>query len=277
MSLVSQLHKDGVGKHFLKRIQKHFPFRISLLEAPFEESDHEREKAFSKGQFHKERVFHGMDVAGSMGGRADENYLYSTRRFPGNTANNTIGGGTLTAGDNPYFTTGINDQGNQMGYFSIPQLTYQQTNMGPKGQIPKGQAYQMSELGIAFNANAKVADVLQLLDVSSLTFNMQQGGYLIYHGPIVNWPGGVGPYGFAGNSTTATTTTINVQGVSNGVPTPASTRKLSLPRIFGPTDMFQYTLTQSANLPADNSAVALSAFTEIRINLFGLYRSDIPQ
>lgn len=273
MSLVSQLRKDGVAKHFLNRVQTLFPFRISLLEAPFEELDHEREKAFSQGQFHKERVFHGMDVVGSMGGRADDNYLYSTRRFPGNTTNNTIGGGTLTAGDFPYFTTGINDQGNQMGYFSIPQLTYQQTNMGPKGQVPKGQAYQMNEMGIAFNANATVANVAQLLDVSSLTFNMQQGGYLIYHGPIANWPGGVGPYGFA--STTVTTTTI--QGATNGVPTPASTRKLSLPRIFGPTDMFQYTLTQSANLPADNSAVALTAFTEIRINLFGLYRSDIPQ
>lgn len=273
MSLVSQLRKDGVARHFLKRVQPYFPFRISLLEAPFEELDHEREKAFRKGTQFSERKFHGMDIVGSSSGRADDNYLYSTRRYPLNTANNTIGGGAVAAGSNPYFTTGINDTGASMGYFSLSSLTYQQTNMGPKGQIPKGQAYQMNELGIAFNASATVANVAQLMDVSHLIFNMQQGAYLIYHGPIANWPGGVGPYGFA--TTTATTTTI--QGATNGVPTPASTRKLSLPRVFGPTDMFEYNLVTAANLPADNSAVALTAFTEIRLNLFGLYRSDIPQ
>jgi hypothetical protein len=274
MNLVQSLLKDGVGRHFLKRAER-LGVRVSFLEAPTEELNHEQEKRWRKGQ--TEARFHTMAAGSGNLVRADDNYLYSTRRYPGNTANNTIGGGTLTAGDTSFFTTGINDSGSQMGYFSIPQLTYQQTNMGPKGQIPKGQGYEMWELGVAFNANAKVADIAALLDVSSLSFNMQLGGYVIYQGPIVMWPGGSGVYGFAGVATTATTTTINVQQGSNGMPSPASVRRLQSPRIFAATDNFAYVLTQSANTPADNAAVALSAFTEIRIQLFGNFLSQIPQ
>ncbi len=276
MSLVSQIMKDGVGRHFLKKALEAGFGPLSFLESPFEEQDHERMRREAKGQKGPVMV-HSMGSGGQSSERRDDNYLYSTRRFPGNTTNNTIGSGALAAGDFPYFTTGINDQGNQMGYASIPQLTYQQTNMGPKGQIPKGQAYEMNQMGISFNASAKVADVLALLDASTLTFNMQQGAYLLYQGPIALWPGGTGPWGFAAAATTATTTTINVQGATNGLPSPASIRTLNWIRYFGETDMFQYTLTQTAALPADNSTIALSNFTEIRIQLFGLYRSSIPQ
>lgn len=274
MNLVQMLMKDGVGKHFLKRAALAGLAKISFLEAPFEELDEERTKRARRGERSEQR-FHAMAAGGSGQIRADDNYLYSTRRFPGNTSNNTIGGGTLAGGANQYFTSGINDAGSQMGYFSIANLSYQQTNMGPKGQIPSGQGYEMHELGVSFNANAKVADILQLLDVTSMTFNMQIGGYLIYHGPIIGWPGGTGPYGFAGVATTAATTTINVQAASNGMPSPASVRRLSQPRVFAPTDNFSYNLEQTANLPADNSAVALSAFTEIRLSLFGLFLSRI--
>lgn len=283
MNTTQQIMKDGLGKHWLRRASAALagtigaPLRMSFLEAPFEEVDEARAKRAKKGQTGHENTFHAMAASGQGIVRVDDNFLYSTRRYPGNTANNTIGGGTITAGDNSYFMTGINDAGSQMGYFSLANLTYMQTNMGPKGQIPKGQGYEMYEIGVSFNANAKVADILQLLDISSMRFNMQIGGYVLYQGPILNWPGGTGPYGFAAAATTATTTTINIQGASNGMPSPASVRRLSQPRIFAPTDNFEYVITQSANLPADNSAVALSAFTEIRINLFGSFISAIPQ
>jgi hypothetical protein len=274
MNLVQSLLKDGVGRRFLAGAER-LGVRFSFLEAPIEELNHEQEKRWRKGQ--KEARFHTMAAGSQNEIRADDNYLYSTRRYPGNTANNTIGGGALTAGDTSFFTTGINDSGSQMGYFSIPQLTYQQTNMGPKGQIPKGQGYEMWEVGVAFNANAKAADVAALLDVSSLSFNMQLGGYVIYQGPIALWPGGTGVYGFAAAATTVAATTVSTQAVSNGMPSPASVRRLQQPRIFAATDNFAYILTQSANLPADNSAVALSNFTEIRIQLFGNFVSQIPQ
>lgn len=276
MNLARQLIKDGVGRHFLSKAEKALGVRISFLEPSFEELDHERVKRQRKG-IGGEQKFHAMAASSANLVRADDNYLYSTRRYPGNTANNTIGAGALAAGDTSFFTTGINDSGSQMGYFSIPQLTYQQTNMGPKGQIPKGQGYEMDQVGVAFNANAKVADVAALLDASALSFNMQLGGYVIYQGPIVMWPGGTGMYGFAGNSTTATTTTINVQQGSNGMPSPNSMRMLNQPRRFAATDNFAYILTQTAALPADNSTIALSAFTEIRIQLFGSFLSQIPQ
>lgn len=272
MNLVQSLIKDGVGKYFVAACEKALGARVSLLEAPTEELNWEREKRARRG-IGGDHKFHAMGAGGAKDVRWDDNYLYSTRRYPTNTSNNTIGGGTITTGDTSFFTTGIADSGTQCGYASLNQLTYQQTNMGPKGQIPMGQGYEMYEIGVAFNAQAAVADVAQLLDCSALSFNMQLGGYVIYQGPIVMWPGGTGPYGFA--TTTATTTTIS--GVSNGMPTPGAIRRLTQPRVFPATSNFAYVLTQSANLPASNTAVALSAFTEIRIQLFGNFLSSLPQ
>jgi hypothetical protein len=271
MSTVSQLMKDGLGRHWLSKQIARLGGPIKFLESPFEEQDHEREKRKRRGIVGGSVDLHTMAAGGSGYDRFEDNYLYFTRRFPGNTVNNTIGAGALVTQANSYFTAGINDPGTSAGYASLSQLTYAQTNMGTKGQIPKGVNYKLREMGVSFNATAKVPDILALLDAATLSFNMGQGGYLIPYGPIVLWPGGTGPYGFA--TTTATTTTI--QGGGNGAPSIGGIRQLGYIREFGPADAFEFIISTTAVLPVDNSTVALTNFTELRIQLFGQYSGPV--
>lgn len=204
--------------------------------------------------------------------RADENYLYSTRRFPSNTANNTIGSGAIVAGDYPFFSFGLGDLGSVAGYFSLTNLTLQQTNMAAGGKIALGQGFEMYALGISFNAQAAAGDIAQCLDSMNVRFDKQNSQYVIQHGPLKFWPGGTGLYGFA--TTTATTTTI--QGASNGMPAVTNVRTLRLARILSANETFQYILNAAANLPNVNAAVALTAFVEITIYLFGFTLNRVP-
>src|SRR5262249_51320598 len=145
-----------------------------------------------------------------VAGRVEENYLYYTRRFPQNTANNTIGAGAVLAQDYLYFANGVGDQGSAAGYFSIANLTYTQTNMASGGKVPTGRGYRMFDIGISFNAEAKVPDIAQMLDSCNLRFEKQASQLVLQHGPLKLWPGGTGIYA----NTTATATTA----ASNGLP-----------------------------------------------------------
>jgi len=212
-----------------------------------------------------------------MGVRKEENYLYSTRRFPSNTANNTIGSGAIVADDYDFFGNGIGDGGGAMGYFSVGNLGYQQTNMDKGGKIPKGRGFLLYELAVSFNAAAPPADIVQCLDSMSLKFEKQAGQLSIYHGPIRNWPGGVGMSGYGFATTTATTTTIQGTYGSSGVPTLQNVRRFKNPRVLNANDSFVYRMHATATTPAMNVTIALSTFVEISIWLFGLAFDQIPE
>lgn len=233
---------------------------------------HERLEAGEKPTIaRKGKILHMADGPTSDV-RADENYLFSTRRFPSNTANNTIGSGAVVAGDYPFFTFGVGDLGTVAGYFSLTNLTNQQTNMDAGGKIALGRGFEMYSLGVSFNAAAINADIVQLMDTMNLRFDKQGGQYIIQHGPLKMWPGGTGSYGFA--ATTATTTTL--QAASNGMPAVTNQRTLRLPRVLSANETFAYIINAAANTPNVNAAVALSAFVEVTIWLFGYVLNRVP-
>jgi hypothetical protein len=211
-------------------------------------------------------------MAGGVVGRIEENYLYYTRRFPLNTANNTIGSGPVVAGDYLYFINGVGDQGSAAGYFSIANLTLQQTNMASGGKIPTGRGFAMYDLGVTFNAAAAPGDISQCLDTMNMRFEKQNASLVIQHGPLKFWPGGTGLYGFA--TTTASTTTI--QGATNGMPALTNVRRFSQPRTLSANEQFQYVVNAAAATPNSNTTVALTGFVEITIWLFGRVLDSIP-
>jgi hypothetical protein len=205
--------------------------------------------------------------------RLEENYLYSTRRFPNNTTSDTIGSGAVTAADYNFFSQGVGDLASAVGYFSLGNLTYQQTNMAAGGKIPTGRGFKMFDLGVSFNAAASTGDIAQCLDTMSLRFEKQAAALTVFHGPIKFWPGGTGIYGFA--ATTQTTTTI--QGASNGMPALTNVRRYRNPRILAANEDFKYVITAGAKVPASAANVALGAFVEVTVWLFGQVLDAIPQ
>lgn len=204
--------------------------------------------------------------------RKEENYLWSTRRFPSNNANNTIGSGAIVAGDYDYFANGIGDVGSSMGYFSLASLAYHQTNMDKGGKIPTGRGFALYELGVSFDSAATPGDCAQLMDAAALRYEKQGGQLVIHHGPLRFWPGGTGVSGFA--STTATTTTI--QNGSNGVPNLAAVRRFKAPRLLNANDSFRYVVQLTANKSKNNAVLALSDFVETTVWLFGFHYDAVP-
>jgi len=203
-----------------------------------------------------------------VAGRLEENYLYHTRRFPNNTANNTIGAGAVAAGDYLFFTSGFGDQGATAGYFSVANLTLQQTNMAAGGKIPTGRGFRLYVLGVSCNTAAKIGNISQCLDTMNMRFEKQSGQLVLQHGPIGLWPGGKGIY--AGTTDTAVT------AASNGMPALTNVRRYRTPRILSANEQFQYVINAAAATPAQNTTVALTDFVEITIWLFGQVLDAIP-
>lgn len=267
MNLSQYSKRRGAAEAFLRTLGPGIS-GCSLIENPTEDLIHD----ISRGR--KPRL-HKMADAGVVG-RVEQNYLYYTRRFPQNTTNNTIGSGAVTAGDYLFFTNGIGDQGSAAGYFSLANLTLQQTNMASGGKIPTGRGYQLYEIGITFNSGAAPGDITQCLDTMNLRYEKQNSSLVVQHGPIKFWPGGMGIYGFASAATTVAATTIDVRAASNGMPALANVRKWREPRVLSSNEQFQYVINAAANTPNSNTAVALTAFVEITIWLFGNCIDRIP-
>lgn len=266
MNAVREASKLG-GRGWLAAVMAGFG-GAHLLENPTDEIEHHLART---GRMPK---LHGMaDDAGVLG-RVEENYLYSTRRFPQDTADNTIGGGAVAAGDYNFFTSGVGDAGSQMGYFSIANLTYVQTNMAPSGKIPTGRGFKMYDLAVSFNSLATAPNIGQLLDTCSLRFEKQAGQLVIQHGPIILWPGGVGMSGFA--ATAVGGSPLTIQAATSGIPNLAAVRRYRNPRILSANEDFKYIVNAAANTPNVNAAVALTAFVEMRIWLYGYVLDKIP-
>jgi len=203
--------------------------------------------------------------------RVEENYLYSTRRFPNNTANDTIGAGAVATGDYDYFGSGVGDAVTTMGYFTAAgtALTYLHTNMDRGGKIPQGRGYRLFELGISFNARALATNVAQLMDTLALRYEKQGGQLVIQHGPVKFWPGGTGVNGFS--------TKTNTEGSANGIASLGAVRRFRLPRELDANESFKYTLAApSATRYVDGTAIALTDFVEVTIWLYGAIKDSIP-
>lgn len=206
-------------------------------------------------------------MAGKGETRVEENWLYYTRRFPLNIANNTIGAGAVVADDYGYFNNGLGDQGSAAGYFSIANLTTQQTNMAAGGSIPRGAGYSLYDLGVSFNAAAIPADIVQCLDTMNLRFVGEQDTFQLNHGPIGLWPGGTGVSGALATTVTAT----SLQFASNGAPNLSNLRRFRSPRVISANQKFSYEIRAAAATPNSNTTVALSDFVELRVTLFGRF------
>lgn len=274
-SALSQLLKDKPFKrHVLDRWAK---FGLSFHHESNEEIEHAIARTGRAPKLHSYNPFtQTAPTQGGIEGRLEENYLYSTRRFPLNSANNTIGAGALVAGDYNFFTSGVGDAGSTMGYASVPQLTYVQTNMAPSGKIPNGRGFKLFDLGVSFNAQASIGDIAQLLDSCSLSFQKQAAQLKVFHGPIILWPGGVGPAGYAATATTVEATTTTIAAATNGAPQLINMRRSKNPRILSANDDFQYVVTAASATPRDNVPIALSAFVEMRVALYGFVLDRIP-
>lgn len=211
-------------------------------------------------------------LAPSRDKRYEENYLYSTRRFPNNTANDTIGAGAVAAQDYDFFNQGVGDAVTTMGYFTTAgtSLTYLHTNMDKGGKIPNGRAFRLFELGISFNARALATNVAQLMDNLALRYEKQGGQLVIQHGPVKLWPGGTGVSGFSTNTAT--------EGSANGLASLGAVRRFRLPRTLNANESFKYSLrADSATRWVDGSAIALTAFVEVTIWLYGVVADKIPE
>ena len=262
-----QLTKDlkHSAKHLLARMGL-LAGGVSILQNPTEELDHQ----LARGKAPK---LYSMAGGGGAVARLEENYLYHTRRFPNDITDNTIGAGAVVAGDYLFFTSGLGDQGSSAGYFSLANLTLQQTNMASGGKIPNGRGFRMFDLGISFNAEAIGSNIAQLLDTMNLRFEKQNASLVVQHGPLSFWPGGMGLYGFAATTVAATT----LQGATNGLPALTNVRRFRNPRVLSANEQFQYVVNAAAARPNVAATVALTAFVEVRIWLFGQVLDKIPQ
>lgn len=210
---------------------------------------------------------------GSGKARLEENYFYSTRRFPQLTTN-TIGSGGLVAGSFPFFTKGLNDDGAAVGFASGFILGLSETNLDSGGgSVPQGTSFVFNQLGVTFESDIATKDLAIMLDTVTLGFSKAGGQFSINHGPLKMWPGGMGIQGFA--ATTAATTTI--EAAHNGAADPRAVRVLKIPRILREKEVFQYNMIVTRTTKAkDGSTIALSNFVCPTIWLFGGQRNVIP-
>lgn len=206
--------------------------------------------------------------------RLEENYLYGTRRFPVLTTN-TIGGGALTAGNFPYFTKGINDDGVSLGFPTGFTLTPAETNMEVGGSIPQGTSFVFNQIGITFDSDVATADLAVMLDAATLAFSKAGGQFTLTHGPLKFWPGGMGISGFAAAAVGGTP--LAQTAAHNGAADIRAVRTLKIPRILREKETFQYSLQVHRTTKAkDGSTIGLTNFVVPTIWLFGGQRNVIP-
>lgn len=199
--------------------------------------------------------------------RDEENYLFSTRRFPQSTVANP-GPLGIAAGDYLFFNVGIGQDGSTAGFPNGFNYSELETNLQTASQIPQGQAFRMKQLGISFNSEAQVNDVQQLCDAGSILLTKQAGQWTMRHGPAQFWPGGMG-----------VVTSSQVQGAQsthNGIADWKAARYLKIPRDIHNLENFNYTYRVPRPTRATDGTLWSVNPTEMRIWLWGLQVDRIP-
>ncbi|MEO7827206.1 MAG: hypothetical protein ABIR60_08705 [Allosphingosinicella sp.] len=210
------------------------------------------------------------------GSRLEENYFYSSRRFP-SAVNNTIGAGALTAGSFPLFSRGIGEDGSGLGFPTGFVLAQAETNLDVGGYLPQGSSFVGSQIGISVNSDCTTPDLAVFMDVAALNFSKAGGQFAMLQGPIKAWPSGMGIGGYASAATTVAATTVNVQAPHNGSADIRAVRNLKIPRILREKEVFNYSIFISRATKATNgTTIALLDFLVATIWLFGGQKNVIP-
>lgn len=209
--------------------------------------------------------------AGSNGSRLEENYLYSTRRFP-TGVNNTIGAGALVAGTYGFFGYATGNNADSAGFPTGFASGLTETNMETAGQIAQGSNFVFNQVGISFDALATTTNVAQLLDSAALTFSKQGGQFTLNHGPIKAWPGGMGMAGYSNITPAATEVSAH-----NGAADIRAVRSLKIPRVIREKETFAYNFViPRATAARDGVAFALTQFVLATVWLWGGQENVIP-
>jgi hypothetical protein len=204
--------------------------------------------------------------------RLEENYLYSSRRFP-SAVNNTIGAGALAVNTYPFFSIAQGGNGDAAGFPTGFTLSLNETNMELPGQIPSGQSFVFHQLGVSFNADASIADANALMEAATLQFSKSGGQFAMNHGPLKLWPGGTGNGGGSAATTVAATT---LQTAANGSPDIRAVRNLKIARVIKAQEVFQYAMVIPRTTKAtDGTAWALGNFVVVTLWLWGGWKSAI--
>lgn len=260
------------------------PGRVHLLEASTDDFRADMESGrrvalharnFGGRRPMPQRMIQGQQNRGSSGkARMEENYFYSSRRFP-SAADNTIGGGLLTASNFPMFNRGIGDDASGLGFPTGSTLTQAETNLEVGGYLPQGINFVGSQLGVTFNSDIATADLAQFLDVACLNFAKSGGQWNMIHGPLKFWPSGMGIGGFAAAAVGGTP--LAQTAAHNGAADIRAVRSLRIPRILREREVFNYSITIARTSRAkDGVAIALTGFVVCTIWLWGGQKNAIP-
>ena len=218
-------------------------------------------------------AFGGRRPVKQAGSRLEENYYYSSRRFPTGT-NNTIGGGTLTAGIYGLFNRGLGEDASGLGFPTGATLTQAETNLDVGGYLPQGSNFVGKQLGVSFNSDIATADLAAFMDVAALNFSKAGGQFSMNQGPLKFWPGGTGIGGYAAAAVGGTP--LAQTAAHNGAADIRAVRNLKLPRILREKEVFSYSITVSRTTKAtDGTAIALTNFIVATIWLFGGQKNTI--
>jgi hypothetical protein len=210
---------------------------------------------------------------GSGKNRLEENYLYSTRRFPA-AVNNTIGAGAIPTNRYQFFASPLGQDAAVMGFPTGNTLAETETNMeGSAGTIAKGQNFVFNQIGISLNSDVNTNDCAQVMDAGALVFSKSGGQFSLIHGPVRLWPGGTGVTGYAITTVAATTITA----AHNGSADIRAVRHLKIPRVIKETETFKYEyVVARATKGTDGTAFALSQFVLMTLWLWGGAQIAIP-
>jgi hypothetical protein len=283
-------------RHVVQAFQARLPagLSVAVLENPTSELREELAHAKEQGKgwrdvamfaqnFRQRRMAAPAPAAAARGAqrgpssgsaRLEENYFYSSRRFPALTTN-TIGGGALVAGTFPYFNKGVNDDGVGSGFPTGFVLTGAETNLEVGGSIPQGTSFVFNQLGITFDSDCATADLAIMLDACTLAFSKAGGQFNLFHGPLKFWPGGMGIAGYA--ATAVGGAPLTIAAAHNGIADIRAVRTLKIPRILREKETFAYSVVcHRATKAKDGSTIGLSNFIIPTIWLFGGQRNVIP-
>jgi hypothetical protein len=199
--------------------------------------------------------------------RDEENYLFSTRRFPVSAVVNP-GPGGIAGGDYLFFNVGIGGDSTSAGFPTGFNYSELETNLQTASVIPQGQAFRMKQLGISFNAEALASDIQQVVDAGSILLTKQAGQWSMRHGPAQFWPGGMGVVMASQNQ--------GVNSAHNGIADWKSARYLKIPRDIHNLENFNYTYKVPRSTRATDGTLWSVNPIEMRIWLWGLQVDRIP-
>lgn len=269
---------------FMGRLPESLRSQVAILENPTDELREELADAKARGKGWADVSLFARNVrmrrTTSSGGtdraRIEENYFYSSRRFPGLTTN-VIGAGALTPGAFAFFTKGVGDDGNSLGFPTSFVLGPPETNLEQGGTIPQGTSFVFQQMGVSFNSDISVADLGDMLDGVAIGFAKAGGQFSLSQGPLKMWPAGMGISGMAAGGALGEGDAPSVSAVTNGVANIKALRTLNIPRVLREQEVFKYSfLVERATKATDGTAIGLSNFVVATIWLFGGQRNVIP-